>query len=529
MRFTPTAFFGAGFVEPCMTATAVGSVSQSLSIGGVNWDVYMYSASTYLGGGATEGYSFSINEGSTNRAVVALVGGGGSTSSDNRCGGGGAFVVHEDVLLKSGVTYTVTVGEGGNGTDNGTPTIFNGDNGGQSRFNGGGIDYTAGGGQGGTYSGNGGNSGDGNTSSGTGGAGSGTSVQGDVAGAGKTMFLGLDIFAGDARPLFRGGGGAGDAVDYGGVDYGAGENIGDMTGRGDANPFINNVRCFGGGSGGGEYYDSAAVRYKSYPAGSGVVMIAIPTNLCTGSLYTFKNVDRTGLLNYWDVTNARSIGKQAGTSVVKDLQRITDLNHISDYTALTQSLFFHNADKDVNNFITDDTYIYLNELTRPGFGGGGVRIKDYLSGSVTLPTSTGFSVEYIGSKTNDDVTNSFTISGSNGGYIELVNPSNGLSYVRYRPSPTAGVVDTITNNYGTGKTQNVVTYDGTDLKWYVNASLIDTKTTSITSSLDNPEFYIGVDELGRTFGQTRFSECRLYNSALSPTSILQNYSASFGL
>lgn len=534
MRFTPTAFFGADFTEPCMSATANGSVSQSLSFGGANWDVYVFSASTYLGGSGTELYSFEVNEGFTTKGIVAVVGGGGSTSSDNRCGGGGAVSYQENVLLKSGVPYSVTIGQGANGTDNATPQSFSGDNGSQSRFNGGGIDITANGGSGGTQGGNGGNSGDGNTSSGTGGAGSGAGTSGGTyAGPGKTVSVGgLDVFAGDTRPIFRAGGGAGSGGDYSGRSFGGGENVGDQTGRGSAEQFVNNVRVFGGGSGGGEYFDTTDSRYKSHPAGSGCVMIAIPTNLCTSSLYTIKNVDKEGLLNYWDFTNVRSVGKNAGTTEIIDLQRVKNLNHASNLPSAsidTGSLIIHNADKDVNNFYTDSDFAYLNRTTRGLTLGGEPRIEDFLSASVTLPTSTEFSVEYIGAKTNDADNNSFILSGSNGGYIELVNPSNGNSYVRYRPTPTSGVFDTSTFNYGTSKTQNVITYDGTDLKWYVDTVLKDTITTSITSSLDNPDFYIGVDELRRTIGTTQFSECRLYNVALSTASIEQNYSASFGL
>jgi hypothetical protein len=535
MRFTPTALFSQGLTQPCMEVTASGATSQSINVGAASWDVYLYTSSVFIGGGSTENYSFEVGSGVTTKAIVSVVGGGGSTSSDSRCGGGGGVSYQENITLKPG-TYSVTVGQGGNGTDNGSPQSFSGDNGEQSRFVGGGIDITANGGSGGTQGGSGGDSGDGttNTNGGVGGAGAAVNTKGDHGGVGRTVFVGYDPYIGDARPIFRAGGGAGASVGtHCGRSYGGGSNTSGRVGLGDAEQFVENVRTLGGGSGGGEWFDTLDSRYKSWGAGSGGVMIAIPTNLCTGSLYQIKNVSKGGLQHYWDITNARSIGQNAGTNVLTDIYRGENLQHLSDYvssSAETSSLFQHQAFKDRTNFITDDEFAYLNENTRGANGGGEPLLKDYLSGSINLSVSTQFSAEIIYATNNGETSDSFLLSGSNGSYIRLHKDENDNgTYLRYRDSFSGTVYDTTEFNLGTSKNQHVITYDGTDINWYVDTILKDTITVSITSSLDNPTIFFGLDQLGRTDGLTKLSEARIYNIELGTSEIEQNYSASFGL
>jgi hypothetical protein len=535
MRFTPIRV--GQEIESCVTVgagNAQGSVSQSLNLGGVNWDVYVYSSSQYLGGGGAEGFTFEIESGQTSHAIVAVVGGGGASSKDSRCGGGGALNYQTEVLLKEGGTYSISVGQGGDGTDRATPGVsFSGDDGNQSRFTGGGLDFTAGPGLGGDLAGNGGDSGNGNTSSGLGGAGAGAGTGANWGGVGRTVGLGNNSGSPTSNyvPIFRCGGGAGGRITTGpesGKAFGGGENT---AGDGSPDAIINGTTCFGGGSGGGQYFDIPTSRYLSAAGASGCVMIAVPTNLCTGSLYVEKNVVRDNMKHYWDVTNARTIGKVASTTVVKDLRRITNLTHSTVRpltSAETSSFYYFTDDKQINNFISDDTYLHLNRAfetnTEPG---------DYLSCSLDLDTTAEWSLDLIYETDNQsdpgDAVNPIMISGSQGAYISLLRDSSPeTTRLRYVDGVNPAV-DSVAVSTGVDKRQSVITYDGTDLKWYVDNVLEDTLTLSITSSLNNPDLYINHDQIGRTRGETKFSELRVYDTDLTTAQIEQNYSASFGL
>lgn len=539
MRFTPVTFFGQGLTEPCVDiVTAQGAVSQSISIGEVNWDVYTYSSSVYQGGGGSEAFTFEIND-YTRNAIVVVVGGGGSTSSDNRGGGGGAVVYEENVLLKPDTTYSITVGEGGTGTNRVTPgTAFSGDSGQQSRFLGGGLDIQAGGGQGGTLSGNGGNSGNGNTSNGTGGAGAGANNEGDWGGPGKQVNLGIRRVSNDVVTLFRAGGGAGDGGDISGQTFGAGGLVASEAGGspndGEDNRFTDDTLTFGGGSGGGQFFNVTESRYKSMGAASGCVMIAFPTNLCTSSLYTVKNIETSGLLAYYDVSNPRTFGKRGASNTLTDVYRMNSLTHETTREPIssnTGSLLFFQASgssSDVNAFNIDSEKIWLNEPLRVQFS---LKFQDYLSGSVNYDITSGFSIDVVvePETTFTDTTTLFNISGSESAYIALRYPPSGNTFVRYYD----GVTNNDTSGFasGTNKQQHVVTYDGNDIRWYVDTVLKDTLTVgALTSSLSAPDLFFGLDQLGRVQGEGyQIYDARLYSTTLSTGSIEQNYSASFGL
>ena len=81
----------------------------------------------------------------------------------------------------------------------------------------------------------------------------------------------------------------------------------------------------------------------------------------------------------------------------------------------------------------------------------------------------------------------------------------------------------------TSNTDNhvVVTYDGSELKLYVNAVEAASATVSITGSLDNPLLYLG--DAPPAGGNSFHKVFRVYNDKLTSDEVMQNYSASAGL
>jgi len=537
MRFTPVTFFGQGLAEPCVSASAIGAVSQSYNIGGVIWNTYMFSCSLQSGGGGTETFEFTIENGATRRGIVAIVGGGGAGASSGEGGGGGGFNVLDNVFLTEG-TYQVFVGQGGTGTtragDPGLP--FSGDDGSNSRLLGNGIDIVVNGGDGGYLNGFGGNSGNGTTSANDAGAGIAENNPAPLTGGG----YGLSFYfgSGSTVPLFRCGGGGRAEIDS------TGANTGGDFGGGDGNGNGGQGNLFGGGAQGGQYVSVTNV-YTSLAGGGGLVFIAIPTNLCTSSLYDIdNNIVTDSLLTNFNVSSVRTVGKSPLSNVIYDERFIYKLYHTNtliDSGSIidgAQDYYYNSYTSSVNSFVIDDNVITFSKRTEAATVDR--NLADYLSGSIDLDLSEDFSLEIIGKMS------SAARSDQNMVFLQLL-PESGLSrldlYIdRTSPSTTVNAQvrynDGAGNNYETSLVssdsnihQHVITYTPGSLKWYRDTVLLNTLSVNLTSSLDNPNIAISNiyqpdDSPSDNRYEQKLGQFRIYTKVLSPLEIEQNYSAS---
>jgi len=549
MRFTPVTFFGQGLAEPCVSASAIGAVSQSYNIGGVIWNTYMFSCSLQEGGGGVETFQFTIENGATRRGIVAIVGAGGSGASSGEGGGGGGFNVLDNVFLTQG-TYQVFVGQGGTGTNRGTLGLpFSGDDGSNSRLLGNGIDIVVNGGDGGYLNGFGGNSGNGTTSANDAGAGVAENNPASITqgGYGLSFYFG----SGSNIPLFRAGGGGPSEFDVnartpGGYDFGGGDGAFPSPGteiNGSGGDLRDGVLTFGGGGTGGQYYRSSDERYVSSAGGGGLVFIAIPTNLCTSSLYDIdNNIVTDSLLTNFNVSSARTVGKSPLSNVIYDERFVYKLYHtntlIASGSIYDEGLpyYINSYTSSVNSFVINDDIITFSKRTAPI----DYNLPDYLSGSIDLDVSQDFSLEIIGKMS------SAARSDQNMVFLQLL-PESGLSRIDLyidRTSPATTVNSQVRYNDGAGNNyetslvssdsnihQHVITYTPGSLKWYRDTVLLGTLSVNITSSLDNPNIvisniYQSDDNPNDDRYIQKLGEFRIYTKELSPLEIEQNYSAS---
>lgn len=534
MRFTPQSFFSTG-IEPCVTSYATGAVSSSLKYGSVNYDVYVFTCSQQTGGGETEGGQLFISEGYSRRAIVVCVAGGGGGSSDGNGGGGGQVSVAENVFLGTGEPYNIVLGQGGNGTERVTQGVpFSGEEGSDTRFyRGSEINLIASGGLGGNLGGNGGSSGD-NHSSGSGGAGASQGVSDNSGGQGYSIFLGK------SNPKVRaGGGGQGETFSgksngwyFGGGEEADGRGFGIDGSGGESR---DNIITVGGGGTGGQYFDNTDSVYRSSKGGGGAVLVAIPTNLCSSSLY----IDPQGITTDEIITqinsgNAKLFGKNLWTQQLLDSFDITNLIHTSSIS--TDERFYNNYTSSLGNIATsgsDETFPILND---------GIDIKtlnveraDWLAGEPPMSASIDWSIEWIGVTPSGDSVNQFDcikISDTpqplahNIFYRLYVDDSgNGNLYHEYFDGTTTKSA-AVNNNYIEDLAQHVLTYNSTTntVKYYINATLENSISVSISSSLDNP--YLTVGNNSSVPGKVGVNELRLYQKELSISEIEQNISAS---
>jgi hypothetical protein len=238
MRFTPTAFMGAGIGT---TLEAIGVASGSFISGGINYGYIPFSAGTH---------SLNITRGANVDILLVGGGGGGGDQLSNQVGGGGGGVDVISARLLRGI-YTITVGTGGAKNTVGQPTSLTGYN----------LLYRAGGGEVGksgapqdNAAGLGtGNCGGSNNSAG--GGGGGASQTGSTAVCGPSNIPnganggeGLTYNFGGTPQVYGSGGGGGSAANpfaQGGV---GGTNAG--NGASYTNPATNAINGYGGGGGG---------------------------------------------------------------------------------------------------------------------------------------------------------------------------------------------------------------------------------------------------------------------------------------
>ena len=552
MRFTPVTHFASGLVEPCVGALASGSVSSSVNLGGVIWDIFVYSASQQEGGAqdtpSQESYTFQMTGGTTKRAIVGVIGGGGSGAGSagnglGAAGGGGGVNLVQELTLAEEATYSVYVGYGANGTSRVTSAgaDVDGEDGAPSSFseNGGSFTITAGGGEGGFSLSNGNVGGisgtpTSNTTTTLAGAGAGASPQA-IPGTSNLNNggNGVSIWLGDGVQLRAGGGGnnpSGSSTLAGGYLYGGGDDAGvwcfDDSGAGSGGSLRTaggsgtpNTLTFGGGGAGGQHFCSADNTYRTSKGGAGAVFIAIPTNLCSGSLFAIKPIVYDSLISYFEMGNPKVVGKLVMGQEVNNLISSGDvLNHVNDlsniasgseqlYTNYTSSIC------SMGSVATSSIQSDTNFNGTPGY--------DFYSGSVQgLDTTEAFSVEFIGRDTGTaqidfwsmknaaNVADSITLGAQQRFYV---NTSGGGS-VYLQGSYTEADIN-----------QHVITYDGSaTVKWYVNGSLnVQNFTAPIPSGITNPILQIS-EEAGFT-ADMEIQAFRVYTKALTLSEVQTNY------
>jgi hypothetical protein len=542
MRFTPTTFFSSGEQESCITVRGNGAVSESFSVNGVNWDVLIYSCSQQEGGSGTEAFEFHVDSGSTKHGIVVVGGGGGAGASSGEGGGGGGVQVATELVLTEtvGVPYQVIVGEGGNGTDRSVVGLpFSGDDGSQTRFSGGGINLIASGGEGGNLNGNGGTSGNGETSTGDAGAGAATGSSDDFGGTGFTIYKNFTEGVDDIV-IRAGGGGRAETVtgtdtkhaeDFGGGEQAFPSPGTEINGKGGSRTATGGAGsiAFSGGGTGGQYFRSGDSRYISSAGGGGFVMVAVPTNLCTQSLYDRGNIVLTDLIGNYDASNPISFGKDLYSSTYKSTQR----GNISLQNTYPGPITYD--DLITTNYTSSNPIISYNDATYvykeiDGISTGVADVIYELSGSLSLDVSAGFSMEWTGKMPTAASSNSSRVmalqSTSTTAYVNINRERTGLGGdVKFIYNSGTTLYESADISLDTNTHHHVVTYDGTTFKYYIDTVLQDSFAQPITSSLDNPNLVLFDSAVNEYY----FSSSRVYSTDLDTSQIEQNYSASLGL
>ena len=524
MKFQGTALYGGDILlEPCCSLPTSGSTQIYQNINGVEWQINLYTSSIQLGGasGSDEQFQLSVT-GSTKHAIVACVGGGGSAYSKTAAagggfgGGGGGVIVSSSLTLSEGTLYAITVGQGGDGftCPSPSPCDPNGNDGNNSSFSGGGIEMIAGGGKGSTLAdGSGGSSGFPNVQSGS--ATGGNGVAFPATGSGGSF--GLSVFLGQNAPIFRAGGGGSQLTDDSGEPWGGNSSYDNREGG-------DETFTFGGGARGRLEFDSPSNRHFTLGGVSGCVMVAVPTNLCTSSLYRLTDYNREGLLQYWDFNNPRTFGKSPYSTIfnsIRDTSRIQAFDTGSTTTEPSGS-----------NTLKEQNYLFGNPIKYDESTPTSLQVYDTqrMSGSLSMQ-NTSFSLEWFGEPSGALSENLYSIHDSvknspfsNPKIIVTQTGGGRIDYVEHDGTEIQldGTITSNTDNHV------VLTYDNTNLRMYVNGVLTDTQAASVTSSLSNPVLYLG--DAPADNGDSNFHKLfRCYDDELTSTEVMQNYSASAGL
>ena len=559
MRFTPTAQFGIAenFTEECITARGTNCTSGSFYSGPVIWEWFDYTASANSTA-SVELSQFIIDNGITDRAVVLTVGGGGGGAGLDDGGGGGAGGVglRQGITLEPG-TYTVGVGGGGGGTRgslNPADAEKNGADGNPSYFVSGGINLSSGGGEGGfaqegTLSKAGGRSGEnysnsfanGNTSfDSAGGAGARSAVTSSSVKPGFGFYFDFGTVA-DAV-----GGGGESILQNTGNAFGGGGYRPSFYPPGDAR------NASGGGGGSGISFRNSDNTYWTSNGGNGRVIVVVPTNLCSGSLYTTSTVDRAGLTQWIDFNNGRTFGKNFTGYVFEDIIRpkqnmfpTNDISPANSGSYLEESLQYTSSFGLVSTNFSASNFPYsgLEYINSPG------QTAVVNSQIPNFNLADDFSLEWCGYQKDA------TVSPSNSQIFGIITGSNDpddavspfVPYLCMRLGSTGGAgTNTVVNLLkefepvsstasldinvairDSQPTQYVITYDASE---------------RLVSLYNEGDFLVGLPNV--EFPSTYYNqwapfmddqrdevvhkEIRLYNRVISTSSMEQNYTASFG-
>jgi hypothetical protein len=174
----------------------------------------------------------------------------------------------------------------------------------------------------------------------------------------------------------------------------------------------------------------------------------------------------------------------------------------------------------------------INGVTYNSANGGSLVFdgtNDYISFVTNTTLSSSFSMEcfiYINSRTNGDI-----ISSWNNPFRFLWRVNNdGYQLIAWNGGGSQTTIGTSIVNVGTWS-HVVVTYDGTNIRFYNNAVLTDTNAKSF-SIANFTAMQIGANTYDNVYFNGRISNAKIYNRTLSAQEVLQNYNAQksrFGL
>jgi hypothetical protein len=120
----------------------------------------------------------------------------------------------------------------------------------------------------------------------------------------------------------------------------------------------------------------------------------------------------------------------------------------------------------------------------------------------------------------------FIIKGINISYMLYGNSYTNQVRLRIGDNIAANVIDTV-STIAINSWYNIVgTYDGTNMRIYINGTLDNTKSRTGTIPVGSNTVYIGYNPVGEALVYNgRISQTSIYNRALSAQEILQNYNA----
>ena len=245
------------------------------------------------------------------------------------------------------------------------------------------------------------------------------------------------------------------------------------------------------------------------------------TSQCTSYLTTnnywtsYVSLVTSGLILNYDISNSSSY-PGSGTTIT-DLQANSNATTFNSPTYTSSGGAYLTFDG-INEYFTTNTA--LGSKLNP------VNSSTIISIFVWVyPMDNGVIVQEIGQTTPN--------SGWHDSQIEMVSGTLRFSVWQNQPSGFASSISTPLNNwYYIG-----FTYDGTNLRGYVNGSLAVTSGT-ISRSTPGSNLYYAIAHADNTnlgdgsFANMRFGGMQVYNTALSTNDVLNNYNATksrFGL
>ena len=245
------------------------------------------------------------------------------------------------------------------------------------------------------------------------------------------------------------------------------------------------------------------------------------TSQCTSYLTTnnywtsYVSLVTSGLILNYDISNSSSY-PGSGTTIT-DLQGNSNATTFNSPTYTSSGGAYLTFDG-INEYFTTNTA--LGSKLNPANSSTIISIFVWV-----YPMDNGVIVQEIGQTTPN--------SGWHDSQIEMVSGTLRFSVWQNQPSGFASSISTPLNNwYYIG-----FTYDGTNLRGYVNGSLAVTSGT-ISRSTPGANLYYAIAHADNTnlgdgsFANMRFGGMQVYNTALSTNDVLNNYNATksrFGL